>query len=74
MPRGPEWLSWGCFATLNLGLVLRAVSETAMVMGYAGAGWSWAMTVAAILQVIAALAFAVAIWPRVKGRERRGGR
>lgn len=67
-PRGPAWLSWGCLGTLNVGLVLRAFSETAFAVGAATTGWAWTMTIAALLQFIAAGLFAVAIWPRVKGR------
>ncbi len=70
-PRGPEWLSWSCFATLNIGLLLRAASETAFAMGHTGTGWSWVMSASACLQLGAAIFFAVAIWPRVKGRKRR---
>ena len=70
-PRGRPWVNWSCFATLNAGLVLRAISETAMAAGYGGAGWAWAMSIAAILHVLAALLFAATIWPRVKGRKKR---
>lgn len=72
-PRGPEWLCWACFGALNIGLVLRAVSEIAVAAGPGGVLWSWALTVAAVLHVVAALLFAVAIWPRVKGRKKRRG-
>lgn len=70
-PRGAAWINWSCFGALNAGLVLRAVSETAFAQGYTGAGLSWMMTVAAVLQFAAAVLFAVAIWPRVKGRKNR---
>ncbi len=70
-PRGSAWVNWSCFGTLNAGLVLRAVAETAFVQGYTGTGWSWVMTVAAVLQFAAAVLFAFAIWPRVKGRRKR---
>ncbi len=67
-PRGPEWIGWSCFGALNLGLILRAVTETATVAGAVGIGWSWTTTIAALLQFVAALLFVVAIWPRVEGR------
>lgn len=67
-PRGPEWLGWGSFFSLNAGLVLRAVTETAFAAGASAAGWSWAMSAAAALQFAAAVLFAFAIWPRAKGR------
>ncbi len=70
-PRGSPLINWTCFAALNTGLVLRAVSETAFAQGVAGAGWAWVMTAAAALQFAAAVLFAAAIWPRVKGRKSR---
>ena len=69
-PRGPEWVGWTSFGTLNLGLVLRAISETAYAAGGADVVWGWVMTVAAVLLFVSALLFAVAIWPRVKPRGR----
>lgn len=70
-PRGSPAVNWSCFGALNAGLLLRAVSETAFAQGYTGVAWSWVMTAAAVLQFAAALLFAVAIWPRVKGRKKR---
>lgn len=69
-PRGPEWIGWTSFGTLNVGLALRAISETAFAAGGATAVWSWVMSLAALLQFAAAVLFAVAIWPRVKKRGR----
>lgn len=68
-PRGPEWAGWLCFGALNLGLVLRAISETAYMAGAMNSFWSWTMTLAAILQWLSALIFALLIWPRLKGRK-----
>lgn len=69
-PRGPAWLGWTCFLSLNLGLVGRFVAESAAAQGYVEGVWPWAASAAALLQAVAALSFALLIWPRVKGRRR----
>lgn len=71
LPRGPVWLGWSCFGALNAGLVLRGVAEFAVAAGMTSRGWAWAQTVSAVLLFAAAVAFAVAIWPRVGPRRRR---
>ncbi|MCG8351687.1 MAG: hypothetical protein MI924_28295 [Chloroflexales bacterium] len=67
-PRGDERLGWFTYITLNVGLLLRVVFEP--LHTWTGS-WGWTLAVSALLQVLAVGAFVVAIWPRVKGRERR---
>ena len=67
-PRGPAWIGWASFGALNIGLIARAITETAFAAGFQGAVVASAMTAAALLQLAAAVLFAVAIWPRVKPR------
>jgi cbb3-type cytochrome oxidase subunit 1 len=66
-PRGSSRLGWTVYVLLNLGLVLRAVSEPLSVIypqTIAGA----ALAVSAVLQVGAGWLFIVNTWPRVKER------
>jgi hypothetical protein len=66
-PRGDERLGWFTYATLNAGLLLRAVAEP--LHTWRPAPWlGWALALSALLQVLAIWAFVLAIWPRVKGR------
>ncbi|MGM0555339.1 MAG: hypothetical protein ACQEVA_03075 [Myxococcota bacterium] len=67
-PRGWEWLSWGCFATLNIGLLMRAVAEPGLIFGDAAGVFGWLLVASAALQWLGAIAFVVNIWPRIKGR------
>jgi hypothetical protein len=65
LPRGREPLGWATFASLNLGLILRAVAEP----WHAVTGRGGALLVASAgLQALAAIAFAANTWPRVKER------
>lgn len=67
-PRGPEWLGWTSLVGLNLGLVLRAIAEPMMVLrapdevGIFGG----LLVASAVAQWVGGLAFAAAIWPRIK--------
>lgn len=76
-PRGDERLGWFAYGALNGGLVLRAIAEPLHTI--APRAWTgWALTMAALLQVLAVWAIVLALWPRVKGRTppgqgRRGG-
>ncbi|TXD39009.1 hypothetical protein FRC98_00990 [Lujinxingia vulgaris] len=67
-PRGPEWLGWTSLVGLNLGLVLRAVAEPMLALqGADEAGiFGGLLVVSAIAQWAGGLAFAAAIWPRIK--------
>jgi len=64
-PRGFEWLGWVCYGTLNAGLLLRVVAEPIATPGSARAV---ALAASAMLQLAAAVSFAINTWPRLKGR------
>jgi heme/copper-type cytochrome/quinol oxidase subunit 1 len=68
---------WLAFALLNAGLLLRLLAEPFAVRDGSAAAWDALLGVAAVLPAAAAVAFAVAIWPRVRGVSlsptRRGG-
>ena len=62
-PRGPEWLGWACYGLLNAGLALRVVGESA---AQPGTVFGWLLVASALLQWLAALAFFINAWARVK--------
>lgn len=66
-PRGSESLSWAVFVLLNIGLVLRIISEP-QVAANAEPDLGWMLALSAVLQVIAGWLFVINIWPRVKER------
>lgn len=68
--RGPEWLSWTTYVLLNIGLLLRVVAEPLNSLR-PGAIWGWLLTLSALLQWLAGLAFVVNTWPRIHGGPRR---
>lgn len=66
-PRGPAWLGWTTFATLNLGLLFRAVFEPLQSLSPSAFN-GWMLVLAAVLQWLAGVIFLFNIWPRIKGR------
>ncbi|MCB0874338.1 MAG: hypothetical protein H6531_10155 [Actinobacteria bacterium] len=66
---------WVAFGLINLGLVLRVIAEPLATDG--AAFWRWMLGVAAVLPALGALAFVIAILPRVRAAStsptRRGG-
>ncbi len=66
-PRGSEALALVTYVGLNAGLLARAVAEPMLVLA-PGPAWSAALVAGAVLQWVAALAFAVNTWARVKER------
>ena len=66
-PRRSEPLALVTYAGVNAGLIVRAVAEP-MAALRPGALWSALLVVSAVLQWIAALAFTVNTWARVKAR------
>lgn len=68
---------WAAFALLNAGLLLRLLAEPFAVRSGSAAAWDVLLGVAAVLPAAAAVAFAIAIWPRVRAVStaptRRGG-
>lgn len=67
-PRGNERAGWCAYGALNVGLVLRAIFEPLQTLQ---ATWGWALALSALLQVAAAWALVLLIWPRVKARPDR---
>ncbi len=66
-PRGYEWLNWGTYITLNVGLLLRLIFEP-LQSGRASFPAGWALVLAAVLQWLAGMMFVVNAWSRIKGR------
>jgi hypothetical protein len=58
---------WMAFWLLNAGLLLRVLAEPLADRGRGAAAWDVLLGISAVLPALAALAFAVAIWPRVRG-------
>lgn len=70
-PRGPDRLSWLCYALLNGGLVLRLSAEP-LTAYRPSAATSGVLLAAAAAQVVAAWIFVGLVWSRVRGKS--GGR
>jgi hypothetical protein len=66
-PRGNLWVAWGTYLALNVGLLLRAVSEP-MASLTGSSGWGIGLVLSAALQWIAGMAFVASTWGRVKER------
>lgn len=66
-PRGREGLIWGVYVALNLGLLLRVISEPSAALGWPGP-WGAGLAASAVLQWAAGVGFIVNTWPRVKER------
>jgi hypothetical protein len=67
-PRGPTWVAYLSWATINLGLAARVVVEPWSTAYAPTTIWDWTLMVSAVLQTVGGLAFVAAIWPRVKTR------
>lgn len=59
-------VGWVAFALLNAGLLLRLLAEPLSDRGRGAAAWDVLLGASAVLPALAAIAFAVAIWPRVR--------
>jgi hypothetical protein len=66
-PRGRPSLAWATCAFLNVGLLLRVAAEPMQVLQPEG-GWGWVLAASALLQWLAALAFVVNTWARIRER------
>lgn len=71
-PYGPVWVGWSCYGMLNVGLLLRAISEP--WVGSAGMVKNVGMTGSALLQWLAGLFYIGLVWNRIRGRRRRKSR
>lgn len=59
-------VGWVAFYLLNAGLLLRVLAEPLSDRGRGAAVWDVLLGVAAVLPALAAVAFAFAVWPRVR--------
>lgn len=59
-------IGWVAFGLLNAGVLLRLLAEPLTDHGHGPAVWDVLLGVAAVLPALAALVFAIAIWPRVR--------
>lgn len=66
-PRRSDRLGWAVYVTINLGLILRAISEPLNTIQPGGA-WGWVLALAAFLLWIAGVLFVINTWGRVKER------
>jgi len=66
-PHASAPLGWAMFILLNSGLVLRTVAEPLNTLR-PGPTWGWLLVLSAIFQWLAALAFLINTWGRVKER------
>lgn len=65
-PHRSEQMAWAVYWLLNIGLILRVVSEPLTAV-YGGA-WGWALAISALLQWLAGIIFVINTWGRVKER------
>jgi cbb3-type cytochrome oxidase subunit 1 len=66
-PHGSERLGWASYILLNLGLLLRIISEPVNgVIGTPASVWAILLTLAALLQWLGGMAFVLNSWARVK--------
>ncbi len=66
-PRRSEPLGWWTYGLLNVGLLLRAISEPIQSVAPDPAA-AWTLVVSALLQFAAGLTFVINSWARVKER------
>jgi hypothetical protein len=64
-PRGNEGFAWGAYFLLNLGLLIRVISEPVNAL-YPTATWGLFLVVSAVLQWLAGMLIVANIWQRVK--------
>ncbi|MCB0275294.1 MAG: hypothetical protein KDI06_10800 [Calditrichaeota bacterium] len=69
-PRGRESWQWGAFVLLNVGLLLRVVSEP-MIALHRDFPWTLLIILSAVLQWAAVCLYVADIWSRVKGRSEK---
>lgn len=66
-PRGSEWLGWMVLILLNLGLVMRAIGEPAVLL-IPDANLGWMLAVASLCLLLAGWGFILNTWGRIKAR------
>ena len=66
-PHRSERLGWTSYALLNVGLLMRLVSEPVnATVGHPASAWAILLSIAAIVQWLGGMAFVVNTWARVK--------
>ncbi len=66
-PRGNEALAWATYGLINVGLLLRVISEP-LAVAHPRTLWGWLLGLSAVLQLIAGWFFIANTWARVKER------
>jgi len=66
-PRASETVGWGVFILINLGLLLRTISEP-LAGASSGKIWGWVLAFSAVCQWLAGMLFVGNTWGRVKER------
>lgn len=66
-PRGSSWLGWVVLISLNVGMVLRAVGEPAVVLA-PEAKLGWTLAAASLFLLVAGWGFIFNTWNRIKER------
>jgi hypothetical protein len=64
-PRGSEALGWATYILVNVGLIIRVISEPINTQQPAML-WGWLLVTAAVLQWSGGMAFVANTWSRVK--------
>jgi len=64
-PRGSEALGWATYILVNVGLIIRVISEPINTQQPAML-WGWLLVTAAVLQWSGGIAFVANTWSRVK--------
>lgn len=64
-PRGNETLAWITFVLLNIGLLLRVISEP-LFTSYPSTFWSTTLVISSLLQWAAGMGYIIHIWKRIK--------
>lgn len=70
-PQREKWLTWLCYITLNLGLLLRFTTEPFLPLFTQSSGLAVMLVISAILQFLAVCFFIAEIWPRLQKKKKR---
>ena len=66
-PRRSDSLGWAMYISINLGLILRAISEP-LNTTQPGGLWGWVLALSALFLWLAGMFFVINTWGRVKER------
>lgn len=67
-PRGSERLGWAVFVLLNVGLLLRSISEPLALLQPQQRGWGILLALAAVCLFLAGWGFVLNSWQRIRER------